>query len=181
MADKFTKEQRSRCMSGVRSKDTGPEIVVRKYLHGSGFRYRLNVSSLPGTPDIVLSRYRTVIFVNGCFWHGHKGCRLFVLPTTRVGFWASKIERNRCRDTAVTARLEAHGWNVVTVWECQLKKSVREATLAALRARILRNGELLAAETASRLASRIAYESGLRARKSRHAVLQQELFEKFKK
>lgn len=179
MADKFTKEQRSHCMSQIRSKDTRPEVIVRRFLHACGFRYRLNVSSLPGSPDIVLSRYRTVVFVNGCFWHGHRGCRLFVLPKTRVGFWAGKIERNQRRDAAVSARLEAHGWKVITVWECQLKKDRRETTLAALREQILHNGRLFAAETASRRAARLAYRAELRARKARHAALRQELSGKF--
>ena len=98
--DKMTAEQRHRCMAAIRSRDTRPEMVVRRYLHACGFRYRLNHPGLPGHPDIVLRKYRTVIFVNGCFWHGHEGCRHFRLPKTNTGFWRAKIERNKARDKA---------------------------------------------------------------------------------
>ncbi|MCM1515732.1 MAG: very short patch repair endonuclease [Paraprevotella sp.] len=116
----MTKEQRHRCMSHIRSKDTKPEIRVRQELYRRGFRYRLNVRKLPGTPDIVISRYRTAIFINGCFWHGHKGCRLFVMPKSNTEFWESKITRNRRRDFIATSMLEALSWNVITIWECEL-------------------------------------------------------------
>lgn len=130
--DKMTKEQRHRCMAAIHSKNTKPELLVRKYLFACGFRYRLNHPRLPGHPDIVLRKYRTVIFVNGCFWHGHDGCACFVLPKTNTGFWRAKIERNRCRDKEEQQRLAAMGWHCVTVWECQLKPSVREQTLRSL-------------------------------------------------
>ena len=96
--DKMTKEQRSHCMASIHSKNTKPEILVRRYLFAHGFRYRLNHPRLPGHPDIVMRKYRTVIFVNGCFWHGHEGCKYFVLPKSRTEFWQAKIERNRERD-----------------------------------------------------------------------------------
>ncbi len=130
--DKMTKEQRSRCMASVHSKNTKPEMLVRRYLFARGFRYRVNHPHLPGHPDIVMRKYRTVIFVNGCFWHGHKGCGIFLMPKTRTDFWNAKIERNKARDKEEQRQLALMGWHCVTVWECQLKPKVREATLQAL-------------------------------------------------
>ena len=132
MTDKLTPEQRHLCMSRIRSKNTKQEIIVRKYLFSHGFRYRDNVKRLPGTPDIVLRKYRTVIFVNGCFWHGHDGCRYFVLPKSNVDFWKAKIERNRQRDLNDRIRLRDMGWHVIQLWECQLKPKVRQRTLEGL-------------------------------------------------
>lgn len=175
MADRFTPEQRHRCMSMIRSKNTGPEMAVRRYLHARGFRYRLNVSSLPGTPDIVLPRYRTVVFVNGCFWHGHEGCSLFVLPKTRTGFWQDKIRRNRERDSAVLVRLEAHGWKVITVWECGLRKDRRQDTLVRLAEEIVRNGDEFMRERRERARARAEYLECLRGRKARQADVEMEL------
>ena len=171
MADKMTKEQRHKCMSHIRSRDTGPELVVRRALFAAGFRFRVNVSSLPGSPDIVLRRYNTVIFVNGCFWHGHAGCRLYVPPRSNVDFWRRKVERNRRRDTAVAFRLEALGWNVVTVWECSLSPKRRKETLALLEDRIRRNGETHRQELARRREMRDALRSELSFRKARTAAL----------
>lgn len=130
--DKLTKEQRHKCMAAIRSKNTRPEVLVRKFLFSRGFRYRLNHPRLPGHPDVVLRKYRTVIFVNGCFWHGHEGCKYFRLPRTNVEFWASKIERNQKRDKEEQVRLAEMGWHCITIWECQLKPSVREQTLESL-------------------------------------------------
>lgn len=132
MTDKLTPEQRHRCMSRIRSKNTRPEMLVRKFLFAHGFRYRVNVRTLPGTPDIVLRRFKTVIFINGCFWHGHEGCRYYVLPKSNVEFWERKIERNRNRDTANQMRLRLMGWSVVQIWECQLKPRKRRDTLEGL-------------------------------------------------
>ena len=132
MADKLTPEQRHKCMSSIRSRNTKLEVLVRKYLFAQGFRFRINVRRLPGTPDIVLRKYRTVIFVNGCFWHGHEGCRYFVLPKTRTDFWQAKIERNRERDLAERLQLRRMGWHVIQVWECQLKPKNRELTLKSI-------------------------------------------------
>ena len=131
--DKMTPEQRHRCMAAIRSRDTKPERVVRRYLFAHGFRYRLNHGRLPGRPDLVLRKYRAVIFVNGCFWHGHEGCGAYVMPRTRAEFWQAKIDRNRARDAEERARLVAMGWSVITVWECQLKPACRERTLDSLR------------------------------------------------
>lgn len=130
--DKLTREQRHRCMSAIRSKDTRPELIVRHYLFSRGFRYRLNHPRLPGRPDIVMRKYRTVVFVNGCFWHGHDNCRYFVLPKTSTEFWKAKIERNRARDIEEQRKLASMGWHCITVWECQLKPAVRKQTLESL-------------------------------------------------
>lgn len=119
-------------MASIHGKGTKPELIVRKYLFAHGFRYRLNHPRLPGHPDIVLRRYRTVIFVNGCFWHGHEGCRFYVLPKSNVEFWYSKIERNRNRDKEEQKLLAEMGWHCITVWECQLKPKVCEQTLESL-------------------------------------------------
>ena len=130
--DKLTKEQRHRCMASIRGKDTKPEILVRQFLFSRGYRYRLNHPRLPGHPDIVLRKYRTVIFVNGCFWHGHEGCKYFVIPKSNTEFWTAKIERNRTRDKEEQHQLAAMGWHCITVWECQLKSATRSNTLESL-------------------------------------------------
>ena len=121
MADKLTSSQRSHCMSRIRGKNTKPEILVRKGLHARGFRFRLHNKKLPGCPDIVLPKYGVAIMVNGCFWHGHKGCRYATKPKTSIEFWETKIARNRHRDEVTTAHLEALGWAVITIWECELR------------------------------------------------------------
>ena len=130
--DKMSEEQRHRCMASIRGRDTKPELIVRRYLFGRGFRYRLNHPRLPGHPDIVLRKYRTVIFVNGCFWHGHKGCRYFTVPKSNTDFWSAKISRNAERDRSVQQQLATMGWHCVTVWECQLMPKLRNDTLRAL-------------------------------------------------
>ena len=132
MPDKLTEEQRHRVMAAIRAKNTKPEIIVRKYLWACGFRYRLNHPRLPGKPDIVLRKYRTCVFVNGCFWHGHEGCKQFVMPKSNTEFWKKKITRNQERDAEVQRKLLQMGWYSITIWECQLKPSVREQTLASL-------------------------------------------------
>ena len=130
--DKLTKEQRHHCMSAIKGKNTQPELLVRKFLFSRGYRYRLNHPRLPGRPDLVLRKYRTAIFVNGCFWHGHEDCKYYVLPKSNVEFWQNKIERNRNRDKKKQQQLTAMGWHCITVWECQLKPKVRMQTLEAL-------------------------------------------------
>ena len=130
--DKLTKEQRSRCMSAIKGKNTIPELLVRKFLFSRGFRYRLNQSCLPGHPDLVLRKYRTVIFVNGCFLLGHEGCKYYVMPKTNVEFWRNKIEQNRLRDKEEQRKLASLGWHCITIWECQLKPKVRQHTLESL-------------------------------------------------
>ena len=130
--DVHDKKTRSYNMSRINSKNTKPEEMVRKYLFSHGFRYRKNDKRLPGTPDIVLPKYRVVIFVNGCFWHGHNQCRYFVIPKSNTEFWVDKINKNIERDALNTEKLISLGWNVITIWECELKKDKREDTLAAL-------------------------------------------------
>lgn len=132
MADVHTPEQRSRNMSAIRSKDTKPEEIVRKYLFAQGFRYRKNDTRLPGKPDIVLPRYKTVIFVNGCFWHAHEGCRYFVWPKNNEDFWKKKISGNVLRDSTNYEKLRQLGWRILIVWECELKKASRQKTLEQL-------------------------------------------------
>lgn len=119
-------------MSAIKGKNTKPELLVRKFLFSRGFRYRLNYPRLPGHPDLVLRKYRTVIFVNGCFWHGHQGCKYYTLPKTNIEFWKNKIERNRNRDLADRQKIVSMGWHCITIWECQLKPKVRQQTLEAL-------------------------------------------------
>lgn len=135
MADNHTKEVRSRNMSHIRSKNTKPEEKVRKYLFSKGFRYRKNVRGLPGCPDIVLPKYKTVVFINGCFWHKHN-CPRFVWPSSNVEYWIPKIQKNVERDELNTQKLVEMGWNVLFVWECQLKKKRFEATMSLLLDRI---------------------------------------------
>ena len=132
MPDKLTREQRHRCMASIHSRDTKPEMTVRRYLHSRGFRYRVNVKGLPGSPDIVLRKYRTVIFIHGCFWHGHEGCRYFVMPKSNTDFWTQKIARNQERDQERRTQLRQMGWHTIVIWECQLKPKTRETTLAEL-------------------------------------------------
>ncbi len=140
MADNHSKAVRSKNMSHIRSKDTKPEITVRKYLFAKGFRYRKNVKALPGCPDIVLPKYRTVIFVNGCFWHKHD-CSRFVWPSSNTDYWRSKIEKNVERDKENKEQLNKNGWKVLVVWECQLKKTVAEKTLSDLIMAILEDSK----------------------------------------
>ena len=130
--DKLTKEQRHHCMSAIKGKNTKPEILVRKFLFARGFRYRLNHPRLPGHPDIVLRKYKTCIFVNGCFWHKHEGCKYFVVPKTRTEFWLNKINRNQERDKEVKKQLAKMGWHSITIWECELKPSKKDKTLESL-------------------------------------------------
>lgn len=130
MADIKTKEERSQNMAAIKSKDTKPEMLVRSFLHAAGFRYRLHDRKLPGCPDLVFPSLHTVIFINGCFWHGHENCKYFRLPKSNVEFWRKKISRNTERDANVRAELEKQYWNVIVIWECDLKnKSRREEML----------------------------------------------------
>lgn len=125
-------------MSRIRSKDTKPEMLVRKYLFANGFRYRLHVKNLPGKPDIVLPKWRTIIFVHGCFWHGHQGCRYFVVPKTRTAWWLNKIEGNRKRDQENLRRLRQDSWKVLAIFECGLRKERVDKTLENLVLKLTR-------------------------------------------
>lgn len=124
MVDVVTPDVRSRMMAGIKGKDTKPELVLRSGLHRAGFRFRLHDKTLPGKPDLAFPRHRAVLFVNGCFWHGHD-CHLFKMPATRTEFWAEKISRNRAVDEGAAIALEFSGWRVGTVWECSLKGRMR--------------------------------------------------------
>ena len=127
--DVHNKETRSYNMSRIKGRKTTPEEIIAKYLFSQGFRYRRNVKKLPGTPDIVLKKYKTVIFVNGCFWHMHEGCKYFVWPKDNSEFWKNKLLANKERDEKEKKEIEELGWKVIVVWECQLKKAERERTL----------------------------------------------------
>ena len=129
MPDVLTPQQRHRCMSHIRSKATKPEMEVRRWLWSHGYRYRLNVKSVPGKPDIVMRKYRTAIFVNGCFWHGHDGCKQFVLPKTNTEFWQNKIKYNRARDQKNYETLINAGWQVIVLWQCKFTKQKLETTM----------------------------------------------------
>lgn len=142
MTDKMTPSQRHYCMSRIHSKATKPELKVRQWLWRHGYRYRLNVKSVPGKPDIVMRKYRTAIFVNGCFWHGHEGCDKFKMPQTNREFWVSKIKRNQERDQRNYHVLHENGWQVIVVWECQLQPKMMEQTM--LQVELMLNEHFLA-------------------------------------
>lgn len=134
--DKLTPAQRSKHMSKIRSKNTKPEMVVRRFLHANKFRFRLHDKSLPGQPDLKLPKYNTVIFIHGCFWHGHTNCRIYQMPKSRVDFWNSKIENNIARDKERIAMLRKMGWKVIVLWECELKPTKRNNVLHSLISKI---------------------------------------------
>lgn len=132
MADVLSGEQRHKCMSHIKSKDTKPEVLVRRFLFANGYRFRLHRKDLPGKPDIVLPKYKVAIFINGCFWHGHKDCRFATIPVNNREFWKSKIEGNVERDQINIAKLENLGWHVIEIWQCQLKPKNKDLTLKKL-------------------------------------------------
>ena len=136
MADVHTPEVRSYNMSMIRGKNTKPEIIVRKFLHSRGFRFRLHKKELPGKPDIVLPKLKTVIFIHGCFWHGHKNCKYFVTPKTRTKWWLNKIAGNKETDKKNNIRLKKAGWKIITMWECQLRPKKVLRTLMGLESKI---------------------------------------------
>lgn len=138
MADVLSPEQRHRNMVAIKGKNTKPELVVRRFLHSKGLRYRLHDSRLPGKPDLVFPKYKVVIFVQGCFWHGHAGCRFFRIPGTRTEFWQKKINSNIARDAQNREKLEQQGWKVIFIWECQLKHE-KDNILEMLYSKIIRN------------------------------------------
>lgn len=128
MADVHSKEVRSYNMSRIRSENTKPEMLVRKFLHARGYRYKLHDKTLPGKPDIVLPKHKTVIFVHGCFWHGHKNCRYASLPKTRTDWWMNKIGKNKSSDAKQIKQLKTLGWCVITLWECDLKSNKQQTS-----------------------------------------------------
>lgn len=129
-------------MSQIKSKNTKPEIFVRKYLHSKGLRFRLHNNKLPGKPDLTLPKYHTVIFVNGCFWHGHNGCKYFTLPKTRTEWWKEKIEETRKRDQSAKSLLKEKGWRVLVIWECDLKQDKRNITMSNIYNTLITTGEI---------------------------------------
>ncbi|MDZ4809984.1 MAG: DNA mismatch endonuclease Vsr, partial [Bacteroidota bacterium] len=138
MADVHNKKTRSYNMSRIRSGNTKPELLVRKFLHAQGFRYRLHggkpadANALAGKPDIVLPKYKTIIFIHGCFWHGHTNCKYYVVPKTRTDWWLHKINTNKANDGKAVKALKKDGWKVITVWECTLKPVKQEKTLSKI-------------------------------------------------
>ena len=176
MADKLNTQQRHHCMSRIRGKDTKPELLVRKGLHERGFRFRLQDRNLPGRPDIVLPKYGVAIMVNGCFWHGHKGCRYATKPKSNVEFWETKIARNKHRDEVTAAHLEALGWTVIVVWECELRgKETAEARIQTLAEEIRSSGELKKQKENRRRLSRAAAKREREQMLERQAALEQEI------
>jgi DNA mismatch endonuclease (patch repair protein) len=136
MADVHSKEIRSYNMSRIKGKNTKPEMLVRKFLHANGYRYKLHDKSLPGKPDIVLPKYKTVIFVHGCFWHGHNNCKYYVVPKTRTDWWLNKLSGNIANDAKAIKALKKDGWKIITIWECNLKSAKVERTLNTLLKKI---------------------------------------------
>ena len=128
-------------MSRIRSAHTQPEIVVRKFLHAQGFRYTLHNKKLPGRPDIVLPKYKTIVFIHGCFWHGHSNCKYYVVPKTRTEWWLNKINTNKANDKKAIKALKKEGWKIIIIWECNLKSAKMEKTLASLLKKV-ENGSL---------------------------------------
>lgn len=179
MPDRMTPEQRHDCMASIHSEDTRLEQAVRRELWHRGYRFRKCVRTLPGTPDIVLPKYRTCIFVNGCFWHGHKGCSKFVMPKTRTEFWVNKIARNQERDLVNIQRLESIGWSAITVWECELSKSGIENTMEKIESMLEENRTKWEAYQAHRRESRKFAIEQARRRREVNAIIEAELKEWF--
>ena len=175
MSDVLTADQRHRNMVAIRSASTKPELKLRYALWHLGFRYRVNDRHLPGSPDIVLPKYRTVIFTHGCFWHGHKSCKYYTIPKTNTEFWKSKISRNQERDQEVWRQLEAKGWYVIIVWECQLKKAVFDETINRTAEEIRLNGQSYQQAKDDRRKNREAYRQERKSQKEREAALIAEL------
>lgn len=143
MTDRMTKDERHRCMAAIKGKDTKPEMIVRRYLFSRGLRYRVNVKKLPGSPDIVLKKYGVAVFIDGCFWHGHKDCKYYKLPSTNVDFWKTKVAKNTARDYVNNVDLELAGWRVIRIWECEIKtKNQQEERLNKLYEEIISGGPL---------------------------------------
>lgn len=166
MSDTLSPALRHYTMSRVRSSNTKPEVRLRHALWSQGFRYKVNDKRLPGKPDIVLPKYRSVIFVHGCFWHGHSGCSKYTIPKTNTDFWVNKVNRNRERDQEVWRHLEAKGWHVIIVWECELEKKQLEETVARIGPEIIENGHLSSQKQLERKASREKRKIELEIRKA---------------
>lgn len=175
MPDVLTPVQRHRNMAAIHSFSTKPELKLRRALWHQGFRYRINDKNLPGRPDLVLPKFRTAIFVHGCFWHGHKDCKYYTVPKTNTEFWKAKVARNQERDQEVWRKLEAKGWSVIIVWECELKKAKLEETIERVVGAIVRNGEAYRAVQEERKIAREEYRRERRERKEREQSLLKEV------
>lgn len=175
MADSLTPEQRHRNMAAIHSTSTKPELKVRHALWQLGFRYRVNDKRLPGSPDIVLAKYRTVIFVHGCFWHGHKDCKSYAVPKTNTEFWSAKVAKNKKHDQEAWRQLEAKGWFVIIVWECQLKNAKLIETIGSLAKEIQRNGEIVRSAKDDRRKKRDSYLQERENQKEKRALLLSEI------
>ncbi len=175
MSDTLSPEQRHRNMAAIHGTSTKPEIKMRCELWRRGFRYRKNDKRLPGSPDIVLPKHRTAIFIHGCFWHGHKGCKYYTIPKTNTDFWIHKVKRNQQRDQDVWRQLEAKDWSVIIVWECELKKYRYEDTVDKVVAEIVRNGNTYHYIQTARKKARAIYQEEQKTRKEREATLKADL------
>ena len=175
MSDVLTPDQRHRNMAAIHSTSTKPELKLRNALWHHGFRYRVNDKRLPGKPDIVLPKHRTAIFVNGCFWHGHIGCKKFKLPDTNRLYWEEKIDRNRARDINNWHNLEVQGWNVINIWECELEKYFFQETLNRVEAEIIANGKEYRFRQEERRATNKAYREMREGQREREAELKLEI------
>ena len=166
-------------MTHIHSTSTKPEMKLRHVLWRLGFRYRMNDRRLPGSPDIVLPKYHTVIFVHGCFWHGHEGCRNYTVPKTNTEFWTAKVDRNRERDQETWRQLEAKGWAVIVVWECELKKTVLDTTISRVQADIYTNGDTHRLAVEERRQACEAYRQERRKHKEYENALKAEIRAKY--
>lgn len=173
--DNKTPTQRHRNMAAIHSASTKPELRMRLALWQKGFRYRVNDKRLPGSPDIVLPKYHTVIFVHGCFWHGHQNCKYFTVPKTDTSFWTAKITQNQQRDQDAWRQLEAKGWFVIIVWECELKKLRVEDTVINVASEIIQNGNIYNHIQSARKKARALYQEERRRQKERELAFKAEL------
>ena len=181
MADILSPEERSRNMAAIRSRDTKPEVYLRKLLFARGYRYRIADKSIPGHPDIFLRKYNTAIFVHGCFWHGHKGCKDSHTPNTNTDYWTSKITRNQQRDQDVWRQLEAKGWSVIIIWECELKTIRLQKTIDMTVAAIRQKGESHRRAQDLKRLIREEYQQHLKQQKAFEATLKEEILKQFPK
>ena len=178
MSDRLTPTQRHKNMAAIHSSSTKPEVILRHSLWRLGFRYLINDKLLPGKPDIVLPKYNTIVFIHGCFWHGHKNCKYYTIPQTNTDFWVKKITRNQERDQEVWRQLEAKGWFVIVVWECQLKKGVIDQTILQVKDEIIRNGRIHQKIQLDRQLAKERYKQEQRIRKTREKALKSEVMSK---
>lgn len=162
-------------MAAIHSASTKPELKLRQALWRMGFRYRINDKRLPGSPDIVLPKYRTAIFIHGCFWHGHRDCKFYTVPKTNTAFWTSKVARNQVRDQEVWRQLEAKGWYVIVVWECQLKNAELNKTIRQVTEEIISNGREFDNLRNERKKARELYRKERMLQRERESVLMSEL------